>query len=156
MEGVQLLSHWNERWNVHDSLLCEGDCDCRIPSSPSLEGKYSEHGCPCEVQVCLSVAMSGGTGAEQRGGQGRAFVSRYKFVCRWHKGWSNQNWRAEGRAPRSWTQLGSCQTVQRNQRAEGRAPRPQLQVTGCQSPTKVPSKEKSAWEPSENRQLSKN
>ena len=26
------------------SLLYEGDCDCRISSSPSLEGKYSEHG----------------------------------------------------------------------------------------------------------------
>ena len=30
MEEVQLLPNLNERSNVHESLLCEGECDCCI------------------------------------------------------------------------------------------------------------------------------
>ena len=61
-----------------------------------------------------------------------------------------RNQRAEGRVPRSSTQTSSFRTVQRVQRAEGRAPRSSTQtIVLSNDPTKVPRKEKSAWEPNE-------
>ena len=76
------------RWNVNEgsnackSLLYEGDCDCRISSSPSLEGKYSEHGSPARRGAPSFRGTSLFVGGDTREGLVKINVARRAELSR--------------------------------------------------------------------------